>query len=140
MNTKKKDIISKYNESQTAEKLKIKAIPQRKKRFLAWLKYILLFPFKWLWVNLRDWKTLVIFATTFLILSSEVWVFYLLSLINIGSEFSAWALGIASACWLFWLGPGTPFLPLCIVITIGIKELFNKRKLRKEVKNNEQSI
>lgn len=40
-------------------------------------------------------------------------------------------MSVGSACWLFWAGPGTPFLVICIVITIGVKGLFNKVKEKK---------
>lgn len=85
-------------------------------------------PFKWLWTNLKDIKTLIIFIIVFLLLSSEVWVFYLLGVITWGSTFSKRCLGVASACWIFWLGPFTPFMPLCIGITFGVKAIFNKIK------------
>ena len=65
------------------------------------------------------------------VMSSEVWVFYLLGVISWGSEFSKWCLGVASACWLFWLGPITPFLPLCIIITAFIKGIVNKIRFKK---------
>lgn len=88
-------------------------------------------PFKRLRINLKDIKTLVIFIIVFLVLSSEVWVFYLLGFIFSDTDFGKRCLGIGSACWLFWLGPFTPFLPLCIAITFGIKALFNKIRFRK---------
>lgn len=121
-----KEINARYEEQKRAEKARIKAEPKRSARALLWLKYWLLFPFKWLWVNLRDWKTAVIFALWAALLSLPVWLFYLLGLITWGTEFSGWAIGIASASWLFWLGPGTPFLPLCIALTIAAKPLLNR--------------
>ena len=75
-----------------------------------------------MWVNIRDWRTAIIFVATVIVVSSEVWVMYLLYLIT-GNE---WYLGIGSTCWLFWLGPGTPFMVICIGITMGIKALINK--------------
>lgn len=56
-----------------------------------------------------------------LVVSSEVWVCYLIYWLT----GNAWFLGIGSACWLFWLGPGTPFTVLCVAITIGIKAILN---------------
>lgn len=81
-------------------------------------------PFIWMWVNLRDWRTAVIFFVVFLLLSSEVWVPYLIGFIIPATRAYLWSIG--SACWIFWLGPGTPFLPLCMAITVGVKALFNK--------------
>lgn len=119
-----------YKKSQEEAKTKIKAEPNKWKRFWKWVAFLIVFPFKWIWFNLRDWRTAIIFVIVFLVLSSEVWLFYLLGIISWGSEFSKWCIGIASACWIFWLGPGTPFLPLCIAITAGIKALFNNAKGR----------
>ena len=119
-----KDIEKQYKEQQEAWKAKIKAEPNKAKRFGQWLWYWFAFPWVWIWANIRDWRTAVIFVITFIVLSSEVWLPYLIYFIN----GSLWWLGIGSACWLFWLGPGTPFLALCIAITIGIKAIFNKIK------------
>lgn len=66
------------------------------------------------------WSCLWLFGIVCIIMSSEVWVPYLVYFIT-GSQ---WWLGIGSACWLFWIGPGTPFIPLCIAITLGLKKIF----------------
>lgn len=123
-----KEIQQEYELKQKEEKAKIAAEPNRFKRFLKICKYWLLFPFKWIWVNIRDWRTAVIFAIVFLAVSSEVWVPYLIGLITWGTDVSKWMFGVASTCWLFWLGPGTPFMVICISLTIAIKGLFNKIK------------
>lgn len=122
-----------YEAKQKEEKAKIKADPNKFRRFWKWVAYLILFPFKWLWVNIRDWRTAIIFGIVFAVLSSEVWVPYLIGLITWGTELSAWMFGVASACWLFWLGPGTPFMVICIGLTIGVKTLWNKitKKKRK---------
>ena len=113
----------------------IKQEPNKTKRFFKLLWFYISFPFVWLWRNIKDWRTLIIFIIVFLVVSIEVWLPYLLSFITWGSDFSKTMLSIGSACWLFWLGPGTPFLALCIVITIGVKGLFNKLKYKK-IKEN----
>lgn len=64
-------------------------------------------------------QCLWLFIIVCIIMSSEVWVPYIIGIIS----GNGWWYGIASACWLFWLGPGTPFFPLCIVITLGIRKL-----------------
>lgn len=87
-----------------------------------------------MWTNLKDWRTAVIFGIVFVVVSSEVWVPYLLAFITWGTTFSKTMMGVGSACWIFWLGPGTPFLPLCMGITVGVKALFNKIKERKNGK------
>ena len=102
----------------------IKAEPNKTKRFFRLLLHYITFPFIWIWHNLRDWKTLVIFIIVCLVVSSEVWVFYLIGLITWGTSFSSWCFGIGTFLWGWWLLPGTPFIPLCIGITLGIKAIF----------------
>lgn len=121
---KVKELEKQYEEFSVNRKAKIKEEPNKFKRFWKWVWWLLSTPFVWLWYNIRDWRTLVIFVLTIVVVSCEVWVPYLIWFIT----GSAWWLGIGSACWLFWLGPGTPFLPLCIGITIGIKALLNRHK------------
>ena len=121
-----------FKEKQSLEKQKIKAIPNKAKRMLYWALYLCVFPFKWLWVNIRDYRTAIIFVIVFIVVSSEVWVPYLIGVICWANEpvrISMFSVG--SACWLFWLGPGTPFLVICIGLTILVKGLFNKIKNRK---------
>lgn len=115
-------VLEDYTSRQDAWKAKIKAEPSKCRRFWKWVWYLIAFPWVWTFYNIRDWRTAVIFVITFLVLSSEVWVPYLLGLIL----HSPWLMGIGTACWLFWLGPGTPFMVICIMITITIKGLFNK--------------
>lgn len=128
---KLKNLNEEYKLSQKREKDKIKAEPNKFKRFLKWCVFLIIFPWKWLWYNIRDWRTAVIFAIVALLVSSEVWVPYLIGLITWGTELSKWMIGFATGCWLFWAGPGTPFLVICIFLTMGIKEILNI----KEVKN-----
>ncbi len=53
-----------------------------------------------------------------------VWVGYLLHILfNI-----KWGSVVATAYIAFWAGPFTPFFPLCITITLGIKKMFENRK------------
>lgn len=69
-------------------------------------------------------KTLLLFIIVVLIVSSEVWVFYILYWIT----GNGWFLGIATSCWAFWLlpFPAPPFIPICLGITVGIKALRRK--------------
>ena len=76
----------------------------------------------WIWQQLRDWRNLIIFVITFIILSCEVWVSYIVYFCT----GNTWWLGIGSACWAFWLGPFTPFVPLCVAITLGIRKIIDK--------------
>lgn len=91
-----------------------------------WNKTVQLF--KWLWTQLKDWKNLIIFLIVFVVVSCEVWVSYLLAIIT-GDEY--WW-GIGSACWAFWLAPFTPFLTICITITLGIRAIIDKVRKKRD--------
>lgn len=98
------------------------------------IKHIIVAPFKWIWQNLKDWRTFVIFIIVVLVISCEVWVPYIIGAIAFlvgNAALGGTMVGVATTCWMFWLLPGTPFLPLCIGITAGIKAIFNKIKNRK---------
>jgi len=129
--SKIKDLNADFEAKKKIAKAKIKSEPNRLKRFFKWVLYLIVFPFKWLWYNIRDWRTALIFGIVCLVVSSEVWVPYLLAVITWGTNFSKIMLGVGSTCWIFWLGPGTPFMIICIGLTIGIKELFNRIKTRR---------
>lgn len=128
--SKIKELEKQFAEAQKEQKNKIREEPNKWKRFWKWIWYLIVFPWKWIWINIRDWRTAVIFIIVLLVVSSEVWIPYIIWFITK----NGWWLGIGSACWLFWLGPGTPFLVICIGLTILIKGLFNKIKARKENK------
>lgn len=94
---------------------------------MRWLWNKIVSVWKWVWKQLKDWHNLVIFVIVFLVVSCEVWVPYLIGVITGDGYWFA----IGSACWAFWLAPFTPFLPLCIAITLGIRKLWDKIKRRK---------
>ena len=119
---KKNKILEDYEKRQLAWKTHIRFETNKWKRFWKWVWYLIAFPWVWVFYNIRDWRTAVIFCIVFLIVSSEVWVPYLLGFIFN----NAWLIGVGTACWLFWLGPGTPFMVICIILTIGVKGLWNK--------------
>lgn len=129
-----KELEAEYKNNQEIEKEKIKQESNKFKRALKWIIYFAVFPFKWIWVNIRDYRTAIIFVIVFILVSSEVWVPYLLSFVFWNNEtIRVSMLSVASACWFFWLSPGTPFLVICIGLTIGIKTLFNRVKSKKEL-------
>lgn len=133
------DLEKSYKDNQLKWKTSIRLETNRFKRFWRWVWFLLAYPFVWIWVNIRDWRTALIFAITVAIVSCEVWVPYLIAFICWKNEAIRYSmLGVASACWLFWLGPGTPFLPLCIGITIGTKALINKITENKNVKTSKK--
>lgn len=131
-----KDLEDKFKKSQEEEKARIRAESKKFKRFLKWIWFAISFPWKWIWINIRDWHTALIFIITMIVISSEVWVPYLIGLICWNNEALRISMfSVASVCWLFWLGPGTPFLIICIGLTIAIKGLFNKIKYERKNKN-----
>lgn len=129
-NQKKNSILESYEKRKLAWKVHIRLEPNKFKRFWKWIWYWIAFPWVWVFYNIRDWRTALIFTVVFVLLSSEVWGPYLFGLIFHNN----WLIGIGTACWLFWLGPGTPFMVICISITIAVKEIFNIREKNKNGK------
>ena len=84
--------------------------------------------FKWLWLQLKDWHNLVILLVVFIFMTTPIWICGIWGLIN----GSAVLLGIAGGYFAFWLGPATPFWPLCIAITLLIRRLIDKFRKPKE--------
>ena len=125
------ELEERYKQDQREARAKIKAEPNWAVRFWKWVWYFISFSFKWLWLNIKDWRTALIFGIVVLVVSIEVWLPYLIGLITWGSTLSKVMMSVGSSCWLFWLAPGTPFIIICIGITMGIKELFNKIEEKK---------
>ena len=89
-------------------------------RFWKWLTHTKLW--RWIAENLKDWHTFVIFAIVYLVMTSEVWLFYLLGWIFHNGVL----IGIASASLIFWNAPATPLLALCLAVTLLIKKIIDK--------------
>ena len=124
-----------YKKKQLVWKTHIRLEPNKFKRFWKWVWFLIAFPFVWIWTNIRDWRTALIFIIVFLIVSSEVWIPYSIGFIGYQNEsLRITMFSVGSACWLFWLGPGTPFMVICIGLTIAIKGLFNKIKEKRAKK------
>lgn len=128
-----KELEKTYKKKQLIWKTSIRMKSSRTKRFFGWLWFLIAFPFVWLFYNIRDWRTAIIFVLVVVVVSIEIWLPLLLAFITWGSDFSKIMLGIAGTCELFWLGPGTPFVLLCTFITIAIKGLFNKIKSKRGI-------
>lgn len=126
-----KELEKEYKRKQLIWKTSIRLKPTRWKRFWSWVWYLIAFPFVWLFYNIRDWRTAVIFGIVVIVVSVEIWLPLLLAFITWGSDFSKIMLGVAGTCELFWLGPGTPFILICTFLTIAIKGIFNKIKNHK---------
>lgn len=115
------------------------------KRFFPWLKLTLITPWALIWRWLRkDWHLFLYFAIWVVIVSCEVWVPYLMGLMTWGTDASKWWFSIGSACWIWWAGPGTPFLAICLALTVatdaavkGIKKAISKRRERRHGKDKQ---
>ena len=69
--------------------------------------------------NLKDKLTFIIFIIVLIIFSSPITLGYIFGIIFE----NAWLLGIATTFLALWIGPGTPFFVLILIITIGIRNL-----------------
>lgn len=126
-----------YKRACEIRQARIKAEPSKFKRFWKWVGYFVAFPFVWAFANLKDWRTIVIFAIVAVVLAGSVWIFYLAGIMCGGTntDTGKWLIGIGSAVWVWWLSPaGSPYILLCVSITIGIKAIFNRFKQRKKDK------
>ena len=79
---------------------------------------------KWIWKECKDWKTVVIFAIVVVIMYSPVWGGYLCHALFHWK----WCSVMATAYLAFWAGPFTPFFPMGIAITLGIRRIIDKIK------------
>lgn len=108
------------------------------KRFFPYCYLYLILPWALVWRWLRhDWRLFIVFGGWCAIVSCEVWIPYLLGLIFWGTPFgdSMWALG--SACWLWWAGPMSPFMGICLALTIATEAVWKaigKRRATKKAK------
>lgn len=123
-----KDLSKDFEEKRKLRKEKLLLEPRKGIRFWKRVWLIITFPFEWIWINIRDVKTAIIFLIVLIVYGASVWVPYLIYFITK----SNWWLAAGSAAWIFWLGPGTPFLVLCIGTTMGIKAIINKITRREE--------
>lgn len=80
----------------------------------------------WNWIveNAKDKTTRRIFIIVWLTLSSPIWLCYIIGFITKSKLF----IGIATAIFTFWNLPFTPFLEICLVITLAIKKVIKKRR------------
>lgn len=85
---------------------------------------------KWIWSECKDWRTLVVFIIVYCVVMSPVIVGYTLYFVTKNE----WHLTYASVWLLFWFGPFTPLIPLCIAISLGIKKLLKIKKKHQEEK------
>ena len=144
-----KEVQANYKAKEKERKARIKAEPNKWKRFCKWCWFCFSFPWVWLWENLRDWQTWLLFLIVLAIYSGSVWGFYLAALLCgwTATEAGKWLIGVGSSVWAWWLSPiGSPFIILCVSTTIGLKALINKikdgihkRKLKKVQANEREN-
>lgn len=83
---------------------------------------------RWILGQLKDRKNIVIFLIVFVVMSSEIWVPYLLAILTR----NPWWWAIGSACWAFWIAPFTPFFPICIAVTIATRKILDRIARKKK--------
>ena len=83
---------------------------------------------EWLKTNLKDRTTRWTFIIVYLVMTSEVWLCYILGIIFK----NGWLIGIATTSLAFWCAPATPLLPLCLAISIGIVAIIRKVRGKSE--------
>ena len=83
---------------------------------------------KWVIDECKDWKTLVILLIIMAIVYFPTWGGFLFYYIFKWK----WCFAVATAYFAFWMGPFTPFFPLCIAISIGIKKKIESKKEQKQ--------
>ena len=123
-----KDLKNSYVQYEKEELEKINKIPNRWKRFWAKVWHLIILPFKWIKVNIKDPRTILLLLGVAAVMSLPIWGFYLVGLIT-GNP---WWTGAATTVWLFWAAPLTPFWILTISITAAIKEIINRSEAKKD--------
>jgi len=103
------------------------------KLFFRLLWFNLIYIWRWLWVQCRDWRFFVTFLIVCGVVGCTVWIPPIIALFMQDEEATAWLLGISTGSLFFWnCVPGTPYIAICCAITTGVRELFNKWKKHKE--------
>lgn len=90
---------------------------------------------KWIWSECKDWRTLIVFIVVYCLVMSPVIVGYVLYFITKNE----WHLTYSNIWLLFWFGPFTPLIPLCLAITFVVKKIFRIKQSKKEKKEEEKN-
>ena len=80
--------------------------------------------FKWIWTQIKDVNNLLILLIVVIVLTAPTWLCGTLGYIFNSSTL----IGVAVGYIAFWIGPATPFWPLCITITLTIRKIIEKTK------------
>ncbi len=89
--------------------------------------------FKWIWKQVKDWHNLIILA----IVAPAFFALcvFLVALALFFTDGKIHLIIAGSTVIAFWVGPFTPFWPICIAITLGIRKFIDsiwKPKHKKE--------
>lgn len=114
------------NDSAKKEERRL-ARKSRLQKFWQWIKLKAKKLWRYIKSEIKDVKTFIIFGIVVAVVYSPVWLCYILYFIFKWK----WCFVVASSCLAFWAGPFTPFFPLCIAITLGIKRILRKFFLKK---------
>lgn len=79
---------------------------------------------------------IIIFIIVLVVMYSPTWVGYLIYFISK----NPYHLIYANAYALFWAGPFTPFFPLCLAITFGIRKIWDRIFKNKQKKTSQETI
>ena len=85
----------------------------------------------WIWHECKDWRTVLLLIAVIIVMYSPVWVCYLLFFIFKWK----WSFVVATAILAFWAGPFSPFIVICVSITLAIK-----RKIKWTVHKVEDTV
>lgn len=77
---------------------------------------------------LKDKLSRWIFVIVYLLMSSPIWICYILEFIFKNGVFAS----VGTAYWLFWAGPFTPFIGVCLGITAGVRAIIDRIIKRKQ--------
>lgn len=127
-----REAYKKYQDSLANEKAIIREDPKKSHRFWKCIWLAVKWPWQWLWMACHDPLMIVIFLGWMAILGCEVWVPLLIAWLNPNTALASSMYAVAATCEAFWLGPFTPFMPLCIALTIGTKAVLDKIMKKKE--------
>lgn len=80
--------------------------------------------FKWIWTEIKDWHNIII-----LLIVAPVFFALCVLPVTVGLFFVDYKIHIITACSIvtaFWVGPFTPFWPICIAITLTLRKIIDK--------------
>ena len=77
--------------------------------------------------ELGDIHNLTIFGIVVLFMSIPIWLLYLLGILLECTPLIA----VGTVYWAFWLGPMTPFFPLCVAIALGVRRVIDRYRAKK---------